>query len=235
MTRAADLERAIRGRPSPNPSPTAVAVWAVAAVVVLAVVLTCGFVVVKSPAFTAGDLRIDQWLSAHHTASLDAVAVAIDWFLGPTVGLVVSIVATGFVALATRRLRPTLTFAVVVGVGWYSNQVVKDLVERPRPDRASLAHPFDPAPGSFSYPSGHTAIATVLVIAALAVLPAARRGMLAPLAVAIVLVVAASRVYLGVHYVSDVVAAMLWCSAAAVLLLLVCRAVGTPHRREHHS
>ena len=81
----------------------------------------------------------------------------------------------------------------------------KLLVERVRP---TVAQQLVEATG-FSYPSGHSASSTALYLT-LAILAArhlrrrADRGAVFAVAIAVILAVAASRLYLGVHYLTDV-------------------------------
>jgi len=84
-------------------------------------------------------------------------------------------------------------------------RLLKRWTRRPRPFRACpgvIAHvpPLD----EFSFPSGHTLQAVGFTIVALAWYPA-----LAPLLLGFTALVAASRVVLGLHYPSDVLAAMI--------------------------
>lgn len=84
-------------------------------------------------------------------------------------------------------------------------RLLKRWTRRPRPFRAHreiVAHvaPLD----EFSFPSGHTLHAVSFTVIALAYFP-----LLAPLLVPFTLLVAASRVVLGLHYPSDVLAATL--------------------------
>lgn len=96
-------------------------------------------------------------------------------------------------------------------------RTLKRWTRRPRPYRAhgeivALIAPLD----EFSFPSGHTLHAVAFTIVALAYFP-----LLAPLLVPFALLVAASRVVLGLHYPSDVLAAGLIGAALAALSLSV--------------
>jgi undecaprenyl-diphosphatase len=95
--------------------------------------------------------------------------------------------------------------------GW-----IKLLVEHPRPAVALI-----PIPSSFGYPSGHVAAATslYLTLALLAAQTQSQRGvrrMLIAAGLTLPVIVAWTRVYLGVHYFSDVVGGMLLGSAGAL-------------------
>lgn len=94
---------------------------------------------------------------------------------------------------------------------------LKRWTRRPRPfrthrDIVPLVLPLD----EFSFPSGHTLHAVTFTIIALAWFP-----MLAPLLIPFALLVAASRVVLGLHYPSDVLAATLIGCALATASLRV--------------
>ena len=94
-------------------------------------------------------------------------------------------------------------------------RLLKRWTRRPRPFRAHreiVAHiaPLD----EFSFPSGHTLHAVSFTIIALAYFP-----LLAPLLVTFALLVAASRVVLGLHYPSDVLAATILGGALSAVSL----------------
>lgn len=89
------------------------------------------------------------------------------------------------------------------GVALALYRLLKCWTRRPRPFRTcdgviARVPPLD----EFSFPSGHTLHAVSFTVVALAWLPA-----LAPLLVPFTVLVAASRVVLGLHYPSDVIAA----------------------------
>ena len=113
-------------------------------------------------------------------------------------------------ALAAARRSPRLAWVIVATVAarpaveW----LLKEIVERPRPDGARLV-----AGTGFSFPSGHVlaAIATWAFLPAVVALYTHRRSpWWASVGVAgsVIALVAWSRVWLGVHWTSDVVASL---------------------------
>jgi len=103
-----------------------------------------------------------------------------------------------------RGLHAALHMAATGLVALLLYRVLKRYTRRPRPFRTCpgvIAHlpPLD----EFSFPSGHTLQAVGFTIVALAWYPA-----LAPLLLPFTALVAASRVILGLHYPSDVLAAL---------------------------
>jgi undecaprenyl-diphosphatase len=111
--------------------------------------------------------------------------------------------------------RAALHMAVTGTAAALLYRLLKRWTRRPRPYRAHreiVAHiaPLD----EFSFPSGHTLHAVSFTIIALAYYP-----LLAPLLVPFALLVAASRVVLGLHYPSDVLAATVIGTGLAALSL----------------
>jgi undecaprenyl-diphosphatase len=81
----------------------------------------------------------------------------------------------------------------------------KDLTDRARPPVADPGlDPVGIVPASSSFPSGHAATAFAAAVAVALVYPRLGRPLLA-----LAVVIAVSRVYLGVHYVLDVAAGTL--------------------------
>jgi undecaprenyl-diphosphatase len=114
--------------------------------------------------------------------------------------LIAVLAATGGLRGALCALQMLLTGAIALGL----YRLLKRWTRRPRPFRGcedviARVPPLD----EFSFPSGHTLHAVSFTIVALAWFPA-----LAPLLVPFTALVAASRVVLGLHYPSDVLAAI---------------------------
>ncbi|CAN5240519.1 hypothetical protein BH09ACT1_BH09ACT1_07050 [soil metagenome] len=160
-----------------------------------------------------------QAVSRVHVLALDWLALAINWLFGPPIATVVTVVTALLVLWRTRSLRRSLRFLTLIVLPWVGADLLKILVRRPRPEVTELAHHLVGAPASFSYPSGHTSFAASLGLAIVVLVWRHRLRRLAIIGAAIVAVAtAASRVYLGVHYPTDVVAALLYTTAAVVIV-----------------
>ena len=114
------------------------------------------------------------------------------------------VVLGGLGDLRSRRAFPAASAfaAVSVLVGGLLTHVMKDSVDRPRPEDASSA--LDAAvstPGSPSFPSGHTSTAFAAAVVVASLHPRLRWPVFALAAL-----VGLSRIYLGVHFTLDVVA-----------------------------
>lgn len=154
------------------------------------------------------DAIISQWLE-HRTLPRFALAANIASAFGSTA--TISLVSLSFAAalLWQRQWYWLLSLAVAAGGGILLNVGLKHLFDRKRPGWAdSFATLADPG-----FPSGHAMMATILygVIAIYLMLRMTSwlgQSLVAVIAAVIVLFVALSRMYLGAHYMSDVVAGM---------------------------
>jgi undecaprenyl-diphosphatase len=122
-----------------------------------------------------------------------------------------------FLLFVRRSPVSAIAFGAVSAVGWLSCQVFKVIVGRPRPDQTLLADPLAPESASDSFPSGHVCLAVALAFA-LYYLARNTRWQKTAIVAGLVLtaVVAASRLYIGVHYPIDVLASILAASAAVL-------------------
>ena len=150
------------------------------------------------------DQAIHDWVLDQRAPWRDTLAKRVSWFGSTYVVLTVSALA----ALVARRRCPRLAMAIVVVAlaRPLSEFVIKELVGRDRPVGDRLVRGRGP-----SFPSGHpyAAAASWGVLPLVAALYVRRRAVWWAIAGAcwvLVVVVAASRVWLGVHWVSDVVA-----------------------------
>jgi undecaprenyl-diphosphatase len=136
-----------------------------------------------------------------------------------------NIIAVGaLVALLFLRLRrEAMLLALTIAGGWIINSAIKLLVGRPRPEVV----PHLMKAGGMSFPSGHSfnsAVVYISIALAFAALSPRHsvRATLVLSAMALTLLIALSRVWLGVHYPSDAVAGWLggagWAFTASALL-----------------
>ncbi len=112
----------------------------------------------------------------------------------------------------------------VIGIG----NGLKLLVDRPRPEY----HLFDPVQSSLSFPSGHTLLAVIMggVLVYLVgrwVNPLALRRAIQVGLILTVMAMGTSRVYLGVHWPSDVIGAYMFGAMALVGLIGLRNAVAS--------
>jgi len=111
-------------------------------------------------------------------------------------------IAIGAVAAVwLRRPLALLVLLAAVGAASATDNVLKSAIGRQRPPLADpKVHPLIALPHDSSMPSGHAMMAFAGAVVLAAVFPRARWGLYALAAG-----VAVSRVYLGVHYLSDVI------------------------------
>lgn len=142
--------------------------------------------------------------------------------LGGTGVLLFILLATVGYLLISRHFRTALYTVLAVAGGQLLSMTLKLGFDRPRPDLV----PHESFVESASFPSGHSMMAAVtyLTLAALLCrleLPAGARSWLLGVAVLVTLMVGTSRVYLGVHWPSDVLAGWLAGAAWAALAWLL--------------
>jgi undecaprenyl-diphosphatase len=198
--------------------------WHVAAIigVLLACLLAFGAVaesVTEGDVITTWDARVNRWFHEHATQPLTG-AVELFTHVGSGLWLVpLAAVAAGILA-ARRAWADALLVAMATAGALIINPLFKEFFSRPRP----AIHDPDLTLRTFSFPSGH-AMGSAAVYGALATVVARRlRGtpwasVVVAAAVVLVLLIGASRVYLGAHFPTDVVAG--WILGLAWLLVCV--------------
>ena len=141
-------------------------------------------------------------------------------FLGSNLAIPPLFALAVVVMLVLHRTRDALFVAIACGGSLVLNETMKVFFARPRPQL-----PWAQVLPDYSFPSGHTMNSLVFYVALAIVLWSVlgRRTGLASLAVAIALtlVIGVSRIYLGYHYLTDVVGGLL---AGTVWLLIVAAA-----------
>ena len=154
------------------------------------------------------------------SAALDITSLGSATVLGLTVFAV-----AGFLLLQGLWRRALFVTAASLG-GWFLNSALKQLFQRPRPDIV----PHLREAMSLSFPSGHalTSAAVYLTLGALSMHIAQRRLTKAycmAMAMLATALVGTSRVYLGVHYPTDVLAGWLLGLSWALLCWMIERSL----------
>jgi undecaprenyl-diphosphatase len=151
------------------------------------------------------DPRVESWILSHREQAVTTAMKALTWLGSAAVLIPVIVLVGGWFAWTRRDWKPFVKLAVALGGVLAAYDIAKPVVARARPPAADR---IVGALSRWSFPSGHAAQA-VAVWATLALILAAGRsvrqkGLILLVALLIVLVVGASRIYLGVHWLTDV-------------------------------
>jgi undecaprenyl-diphosphatase len=178
----------------------------------LAIALTWGFaslaVHVRSGATQAFDEAILRWVAAHQIPWLHVAMVQVTALGTGVVVMMVVAVAALFLWL-TRHKHSAALLLVTTIVGILLNSLLKDVFHRDRPSIFSSGVEVF----SSSFPSGHSMSAAIVygTVAYLAARLQRRRWartVTILVALTLIVLIASSRIYLGVHYPSDTLAGM---------------------------
>ncbi|WP_298931936.1 phosphatase PAP2 family protein [uncultured Ramlibacter sp.] len=145
---------------------------------------------------------------------------------GSTVGLTLLTVGSCAYLALTRRRRTALVVGLSILAASLAVQLLKGGFTRLRPD-SKLAHFVETG---FSFPSGHASMSAVVFLTLGALVArthgrARERWFIMGLAILMALLVGASRVALGVHWLSDVLAGWIFGAAWAAFSLALARRV----------
>lgn len=176
-----------------------------------------GSVVTVRGSVATGELGLDQQIAAHRVAPLVWAAQVANVAFGPTVAPVLLLAACAVVAVRNRWA--AMVFGTATVIGWFSVELGKFFFARPRPPMLAV-HALVHETGADSYPSGHTAfVAAGLAGALLALRVSRRRSRWAWLiGLPLVVGVAFSRLYLGAHYLGDVMGSLLYVAGTVLVL-----------------
>ncbi|HUP60520.1 MAG TPA: phosphatase PAP2 family protein [Thermoanaerobaculia bacterium] len=173
-----------------------------------------------SPQLREIDERTHEWARFTRTAGSTRFFNTMT-IIGTPVGLAAIVLIASIVLFAKKHWRWASYLIFTTGVGGLLNRLLKSSFERARPD---LAEALRQASG-FSFPSGH-AMGSVVCFGALSYLamraiPRWRwRAAALAFGLTMALSIASSRIYLGVHWISDIGAGMcaglIWVSVTTV-------------------
>lgn len=188
--------------------------------VLLAVIIGIAFGALASVATAGNTLAFDHWLISWLRDPVDSsMPVGPRWFRatmldltgwGNTASLtVLTVIVVGYL-LVMRKAATAVYLAAAAAGGAVVNSTLKAIIDRPRPDIVS--HLVEVS--SASFPSGHAMNSAVVFLTLGAVLSRIHtqprvRAYILTVAVLLTLTIGFSRVYLGVHWPSDVLAGWL--------------------------
>jgi membrane-associated phospholipid phosphatase len=174
----------------------------------------------------AVDLSLHRWVVSHRGRTGERIARIVRW-AGMSEVVLVAVFVVGLRASIRRgvvpRLNSALALTAIAGAGIAVEDGINTLIGRARPPMADWAGPA----GGASFPSGHTTAATLFAFACAWALtsrvrPGWPRLLIFTAATCYAVVVGWSRIWLGVHWPTDVLAGWLfgvaWISGAMVVV-----------------
>ncbi|MET4901592.1 phosphatase PAP2 family protein [Paenarthrobacter sp. CC6] len=193
--------------------------WIPAGIIIFAGAVAGGMTAKSLGPFTP-ELGLDITLSHGRSAALVGISELINYGISPPGAIVLSLLLCSWLWWGRGMPLQAVAFGSVVAVGWLSSTVGKILVSRSRPPGEAVTA-LVPETRLDSFPSGHTAFATAMALAFVIVVARTRAQRIVALGLgaAGVILVAFSRLYLGVHYLSDVAGSVV-ISTAAILAWL---------------
>jgi len=185
---------------------------AVTFVVVLAIAVVVGLIIeslIAPVGSTTFDRHVTDWVFTWRTGSGLTVMTRVSWIGGPILVIPVTVAATLGLLLAREWRLAQYLVVTVVGAAAL-NALARAIVDARRPPgELGLRQPF-----ASSFPSGHAAEATATYVGLAIVVMVlthsrALRVLAWSVAVALILAVGVARVYLAVHWTTDVLTGIL--------------------------
>ena len=191
------------------------------AVTCAAAAVGLGLLIVESPP-TALDESVARAIQSFDFGPLTVLFPVFRWAGGPPGGPFVAAAAVGIALLLNRRAW-RLAVAIMAGSVWYP--ILIFTIHRPRPTGDQVLR-ITEQPGGTSFPSGHVLflaldLAVLLLCAGYRYLPSWGRVVGWCALAMIVLLAGISRVYVGAHWPTDVLAAILIAATWLALVLSI--------------
>ena len=156
--------------------------------------------------------------------------------IGGGIGMpILGSILTAWLIWASRTWRPLILIGGAAAVSVTATSVGKKLIGRTRPDHADAVPPYESSP---SFPSGHTLNTTVVIglvvyLACLQIKRTAARISLIAAGAAFIFAMGMSRVYLGHHWMTDVIIGWVLGLAWVGIVILAHRLFHVLRHREH--
>jgi undecaprenyl-diphosphatase len=195
----------------------------------LAMILVFGsaFAALADEVMEGDTQRMDEavllWMNRHASTSLTSLALDVTALGAGTLVFLVAVVASVFLWASRHRYSALLLWVAILG-SWVINASLKLFFDRPRPNLFPWRVPHA---GLSSFPSGHS-MGAVVCYATLAYLVARLvksrflRHFTFAVAAVVIVSIGLSRMYVGVHYPTDVLAGfamgLAWAAFCAVMI-----------------
>lgn len=191
------------------------------------VVDEAGLANLDKPALALSEHLRNPWLNSAVTAFTN---------IGGAIGMpIVGSILTAWLTFAGRTWRPLILVGGAAAVSVTATTVGKKLFGRTRPDHADAVPPYENSP---SFPSGHTLNTTVVIglvvyLACLQVQRTVVRVSMITAGTIFIFAMGLSRVFLGHHWLTDVIAAWFLGLAWVGIVILAHRLFHVMRHREH--
>ena len=169
------------------------------------------------------------------TPELDAGVTAFT-NVGGGIGMpIVATILTGWLTFLSRTWRPIILVGGAAAVSTFATTVGKRLVGRTRPDHSEAVPPYESSP---SFPSGHTLNTTVVIGVVVYIMCLQFEILWARITAitagaAFIIAMGLSRVFLGHHWLTDVMAGWFLGLAWVCMVILAHRLFHLTRKHEH--
>lgn len=146
------------------------------------------------------DKNILLWINSFSNPTLDKVMIFITNYGGFIGAIIISVILLAYL-LKRKRKYDAIFAALGIGGTLLINNILKIVFKRARPSLWDLLI----SENSYSFPSGHTMISLSIVLVLILIFRYNKyRNLLIVISIIYAILVAFSRLYLGVHYPTDI-------------------------------
>jgi membrane-associated phospholipid phosphatase len=182
--------------------------------------------------FTGLDLSVNTWATTIHTEAFTQVAIIISYLFDTTIFLAFTFLIVGLL-IYKKQVSNALLLLSAMGIAVLFLQFFKTFVVSPRPLNGIILE------NSYSFPSGHLTSAIVFLVILTYFMWKSHKSSglkigLSALASALVLLVGFNRIYLNVHWLTDVIVAPFLALFILTASILVVKILTSIYRKRRY-